>query len=79
MSVVAESMDVAALESAVLQLPVSERARLAARLLSSLDEDAARETAWDREIAERLRAYEAGEMRTFSPEEVFRRSAELLR
>lgn len=79
MSVVAEGLDSAALESAVLQLPVSERARFAALLLSSLDEDAAREQAWDREIAERLRAYEAGEMRTFSADEVFRRSAELLR
>ncbi|MBB4638639.1 addiction module protein [Longimicrobium terrae] len=79
MSVVAESLDAEALESAVLQLPISERARLAARLLSSLDEDAVREEAWDREIAERMRAYEAGEMRTFSPEEVFKRSAELLR
>jgi putative addiction module component (TIGR02574 family) len=74
-----ESLDAAALESAVLQLPVSERARFAALLLTSLEEDSRLEAAWDREIAERVRAYEAGEMKTFSAEEVFRRSAELLR
>jgi putative addiction module component (TIGR02574 family) len=79
MSVVAEILDAAAVESAALRLPSSERARLAARLLSSLDEDSRLEAAWDREIAERIRACNAGEMRMFSPEEVFKRSAELLR
>jgi putative addiction module component (TIGR02574 family) len=58
------------LESAALQLSRGDRARLAERLLASLDEDPAIEQAWEVEIARRVRAYRAGEMRTYSSEEV---------
>lgn len=68
-----------ALESAALQLPRGDRARLTERLLASLDEDSRSEQAWADEIAERLRAYRAGEMRTFSEEEADLAVEDLLR
>lgn len=54
-------------------LSADERARLAEVLLESLREDSLREieTAWQREIAERVAAYDAGGVKTFSAEEVF--------
>jgi putative addiction module component (TIGR02574 family) len=67
------------LESAALQLPRGDRARLTERLLASLDEDPAIEQAWAVEIAERIRAYRAGELKTYSAEEVFQAGEELLR
>ena len=67
------------LESAALQLPRGERARLTERLLASLDEDPAIEQAWAAEIAERIRAYRAGELKTYAAEEVFQAGEELLR
>ncbi|HSW30509.1 MAG TPA: addiction module protein [Longimicrobiales bacterium] len=45
------------LHSAVLSLPEVERARLAARILASLDEDGATDAAWVSEVRERLTAY----------------------
>jgi hypothetical protein len=52
-----------------LRMPVETRARLAAELLRSLDEDedldgAEYEAAWSSEIAERLREVEVGEVQT---------------
>ncbi len=41
------------LEAAVLQLPASERARLAERLIASLDEDAELESEWQTEAERR--------------------------
>jgi putative addiction module component (TIGR02574 family) len=41
------------LEAAVLQLPASERARLAERLIASLDEDAELELEWRTEAERR--------------------------
>jgi putative addiction module component (TIGR02574 family) len=41
------------LEAAVLQLPASERARLAERLIASLDEDAELELEWQTEAERR--------------------------
>jgi putative addiction module component (TIGR02574 family) len=67
------------LESAALQLPRGDRARLTERLLASLDEDPAIEHAWAEEIAKRVRAYRAGETKTYSAEEVFQAGEELLR
>ena len=49
-----------AIESAALLLPRAERARLAERLLASLDTDPGIEKAWDEEIKRRLDAWEAG-------------------
>ncbi len=67
------------LESAALQLPRDDRARLTERLLASLDEDPVVEQAWAKEIAKRVRAYRAGETKTYSAEEVFQAGEELLR
>jgi len=46
------------LEAAVLSLPRSERARLAERLIASLDEDAEVEEAWATEVRQRREAFE---------------------
>ncbi len=49
-----------ALESAALLLPPEERARLAERLLASLDIDPEVETAWSVEVEKRLADWDAG-------------------
>jgi len=54
------SQTIQALESAALLLPAEERARLAERLLASLDTDPEVETAWAAEVARRLADWEAG-------------------
>ena len=72
-------LDAAGVESAALQLPVEARARLAARLLESLEEETRLEAAWAAEIAARVRAVDAGEMGTVSYEEVMRDMEELLK
>lgn len=51
-----------AIESAALLLPPEERARIAERLLASLDALPEAEQAWDDEILQRLEAWEAGVM-----------------
>jgi hypothetical protein len=63
------SMDPSKLRDEALRMPVEARARLAAELLRSLDEDedldgAEYEAAWSSEIAERLREVEVGEVQT---------------
>jgi putative addiction module component (TIGR02574 family) len=60
--------DPAKVRDEALSLPAEARARLAADLLRSLDDDdeldpAAHEAAWADEIAERLRAVDAGEVK----------------
>lgn len=49
-----------ALESAALLLPPEERARLAERLLASLDIDPEIEAAWAAEVEKRLGDWDAG-------------------
>jgi len=49
-----------ALESAALLLPPEERARLAERLLASLDIDPEIEAAWAAEVEKRLADWDAG-------------------
>lgn len=49
-------------EAAALQLPPTERTRLAERLLVSLDEDDEMLAAWVEEAGRRGDAYERGEM-----------------
>ncbi|MHB1195154.1 MAG: addiction module protein [Longimicrobiales bacterium] len=58
------------LHSAVLSLPEVERARLAARILASLDEVGGVEAAWVSEVRERLAAYRRGEVAAVAAEEV---------
>lgn len=59
-----------ALESAVLLLPREERARLAERLLASLDVDPEIEEAWAAEVRKRLDDWEAGLVKEHSWQEV---------
>ena len=62
-------------------LSPQERARLVEVLLESLrdTEVAAIEAAWEREIADRVAAYERGEVETFAAEEVFAEARRLAR
>jgi putative addiction module component (TIGR02574 family) len=55
------------------QLPPEERERLVDALLESLNEPAAAEldAAWSAEIERRLAAYDRGEVKALSAEEVF--------
>ena len=55
------------------QLPPEERERLVDELLESLNEPAAAEldAAWSAEIERRLAAYDRGEVKALSAEEVF--------
>lgn len=58
------------LEAELLLLPVAERARLAERLISSLDEEALAEEAWSAEVQRRLIAFDAGDALSFDAAEV---------
>jgi putative addiction module component (TIGR02574 family) len=59
------SLPLEQLESEALELPVRERARLAQRLIASLDDDSAEdpaevERAWEEEIRRRVAEIDAG-------------------
>ena len=58
-------------ESAALQLPRSERARLAERLIASLDEDTDIERAWAEEIERRVGELRSGKVQPIPGEQVF--------
>lgn len=58
------------LEAAVMSLPKSERARLAERLIASLDEDSEVEEAWAEEIRRRLDGIDRGEIELIPAEDV---------
>jgi putative addiction module component (TIGR02574 family) len=60
------------LEAAALALPRGERARLAERLIASLDEDAEIEQAWTVEVRRRLEAFRKGEIVAHPIEDVLR-------
>jgi putative addiction module component (TIGR02574 family) len=62
-------------------LSASERAQLAEVLLESLHDDKLQEieTAWQLEIEERVAAYDRGEIKTFSAEDVFAEAKRLSR
>ncbi len=62
-------MTVEQLEAEVLKLPLHQRAQLAERLLSSLDEDSEIEQAWEDVAESRYQQYLAGEMETISASE----------
>ena len=61
------------LEQQARSLSSDERARLAELLLESLNEAplADIEAAWEREIEDRVAAYERGELQTYTAEDVF--------
>jgi putative addiction module component (TIGR02574 family) len=69
------------LERQARSLTPEERARLAELLLESLRDApiAEIEAAWDREIEERVAAYDRGELETFSAEDVFAEARRLAR
>ncbi|HWK89178.1 MAG TPA: addiction module protein [Longimicrobium sp.] len=81
MSQAAISVDLATeeLESAVLQLPRADRARLAERLLTSLDEDVRLEQIWAEEIRRRVEAVKSGRMATVPFEDTLEEIDDLLR
>jgi len=69
------------LEKQARSLTPEERARLAELLLESLHDApiAEIEAAWNREIEERVAAYDRGELETFSAEDVFAEARRLAR
>ncbi len=69
------------LESKVLKLPARERARLAERLISSLDDqtDPDAEKLWGEEAERRLEELRSGTVKSRSAETVFRRARSALR
>jgi len=69
------------LEKKAKALAAEERAQLAESLLESLRDTplAEIEAAWDREIEERVAAYDRGEVQTVSAEEVFAEARRLAR
>lgn len=71
----------AEVEQQARMLSPNERARLAEVLLESLKDDGLQEieTAWQHEIKERVAAYDRGEIKTFSAEEVFSEAKKLCR
>ena len=71
------------IEQELLHLPQAERARLAHRLIVSLDEDlppdAGVEAAWLEEIKQRDAEIERGDVQTIPAEEAMRRVSEALK
>lgn len=67
------------LETVVMLLPLAERARLAERLIASLDEDEEVDRAWATEIERRLEAFRAGEMAPIAADDVFLKAHARLR
>jgi putative addiction module component (TIGR02574 family) len=74
-----EELAAAEAESAVMQLPRERRAQIAARLISSLDEETPVEKAWADEIRRRVHNYRAGKSKTRPIDEVLDEVDELLR
>lgn len=63
-------MKIDELENLLLQLPYQNRARLAERLIASLEEETEIETAWYDEAERRLAELESGEEEEIPAEEV---------
>jgi putative addiction module component (TIGR02574 family) len=77
------SLPLQRLETEALELPVSDRAALAHRLIASLDEGPEDdptdvELAWEDEIRQRLAAYRSGEVQAVSSKEVFVKARTIL-
>jgi putative addiction module component (TIGR02574 family) len=67
------------LEAAALLLPPEERARLAERLIASLDRDPEVVAAWDEEIRRRIAELDAGRLESLPAEEVLEEARARLR
>ncbi|MDA0263449.1 MAG: addiction module protein [Chloroflexi bacterium] len=74
-------MDIQTVEHEALQLPPEDRAKLAQKLLLSLDALSAEELeqAWLTEADRRARELERGDVQPISADEVRRKARELLR
>ena len=74
-------MDSKTLQEAALSLPADERAALAEKLLSSLDEpsETELERTWVSEAVRRARELDCGEVQAIPAEEVRRKARSLLR
>ena len=66
-------MTIDQLERELLGLPAPERARLAERLLASLDDESSLERKWYDEAERRLAELKAGVVREVPGDEVFRK------
>ena len=68
------NMTVETITSAALALPPESRAELVETLLRSLDESVSAKywAEWEAEIDDRIAAFDRGEMKTYSREEVMR-------
>jgi putative addiction module component (TIGR02574 family) len=77
------SMSPQQIEAGALELSASERARLARRLIESLDEEVEDPTeverAWEAEIQRRLDEYRAGKVQTTPAADVFSEARRHLR
>ncbi|ANX03834.1 addiction module protein [Immundisolibacter cernigliae] len=67
------SISLAEIEQQARKLPAPDRARLAETMLQSLQDSPASEieAAWQREIRDRVAAYDRGESGTYPAEDVF--------
>lgn len=68
-----------AIESAALLLPAEDRARLAERLIASLEPDQEVEAAWAAEVRHRMDAWEAGRVAEIPWDEARRQIEERLK
>jgi putative addiction module component (TIGR02574 family) len=57
------------IEAELLDLPTEDRARIAERLIASLDQDAESDTAWRAEVERRLADLDGGTVGTVSLDE----------
>ncbi len=75
------SLSLAEVEQQARRLAPDERARLAEMLLESLQDASLSEieAAWQREIADRVAAYDKGEVETYPAEEVFAEAKRITR
>lgn len=74
-----EELAAAEAEAAVMQLSREVRARIAARLIASLDEETHVEKAWAAEIRRRVGDYRSGKAKTRPIDEVLDEVDEMLR
>ena len=65
-------------EAEALQLPAPGRARLAARLIASLDEEAEHEQAWTEEVQRRVAELQSGQVQAIPAAEVLSEAHALL-
>jgi putative addiction module component (TIGR02574 family) len=66
------------LHAAVLALPEVERARLAEKLLASLDEDPEVEAAWKAEVRDRLAAFGRGDLTSVPANDVLAKARRIV-